>query len=111
MKKLAKQHGFSYHYEGNGLYSLEKRTNRGHVLQLSVDSGPSHYDVGYVVTFMGLGFSHTLGKAIETPTNQAEFDECSEKMLSVVAEFEKAFIEELDAFYEETPEWFICQKY
>jgi len=32
-------------------------------------------------------------------------------MLSVVAEFEKAFIEELDAFYEETPEWFICQKY
>lgn len=107
LKKLAKQHGFSYHYEGFGVYVLDKRTPRGHVLRLWVDSGPSHFDTTYHVNIQGIGFCHVLCKSMQTPTNQAESDACSEKMLSIISEFEKTIILELDAFYSETPNWFI----
>lgn len=107
LKKLAKQHGFSYHYEGFGVYVLDKRTPRGHVLRLWVDSGPSHFDTTYHVNIQGIGFCHVLCTSMQTPTNQAESDECSEKMLSIFSEFEKTLIPELDAFYSETPDWFV----
>lgn len=107
LKKLAKDYGFSYHYVNYGTCILDKRTPRGHVLRLFVDSGPSHKNTTYGVSIQGIGFCHWLGTSIQTPTNQEEVDACSEKMLSVVSEFEKTFIPELDAFYEETPDWFV----
>lgn len=107
LKKLAKQYGFSYHYEAMGLYILDKRTPRGHVLRLLVDSGPSHSNTEYLLNIQGIGFCHVLGRSVQTPTNQAEIDSCSEEMLSVVSEFEKTIVPELDAFYEETPNWFV----
>ena len=107
IKKLARQYGFSYHYEAIGLYVLDKRTPRGHVLQLLVDSGPSHFDTTYHVNIQGIGFCHVLCKSTQTPTNQAESDACSEKMLAIVSEFENSLIPELDAFYGETPNWFV----
>lgn len=107
LKKLAKQYGFSYHYEGFGVYVLDKRTSRGHVLRLWVDSGPSHFDTTYHVNIQGIGFCHVLCKSMQTPTNQEESDACSEKMLSIISEFEKTLIPELDVFYEETPNWFV----
>lgn len=79
LKKLAKQYGFIYHYRGFGVYVLDKRTPRGHVLRLWVDSGPSHYDTTYHVNIQGIGFCHELCKSMQTPTNQAESDECSKK--------------------------------
>ena len=107
LKKLAKQHGFSYHYEGFGVYVLDKRTPRGHMLRLWVDSGPSHFDTTYHVNIQGIGFCHVLCKSMQTPTNQAESDACSEKMLSIISEFEKTLVPDLDAFYSETPDWFV----
>jgi hypothetical protein len=107
LKKLAKQHGFSYHYEGFGMCVLDKRTPRGHVLRLCVDSGPSHGDTTYHVNIQGVGFCHLLCKSMQTPTNQAEVDACSEKILSILTEFEKTLLPELDAHYEETPDWFV----
>ena len=107
LKKLAKQYGFSYHYEGFGVYVLDKRTPRGHVLRLLVDSGPSHFDTTYHVNIQGIGFCHVLCKSMQTPTNQAESDACSEKMLSIISEFEKTLVPDLDAFYSETPDWFV----
>lgn len=107
LKKLAKQHGFSYHYEGFGMCVLDKRTPRGHVLRLCVDSGPSHGDTTYHVNIQGVGFCHLLCKSMQTPTNQAEVDACSEKLLSILTEFEKTLLPELDAHYEETPDWFV----
>lgn len=107
LKKLAKRHGFSYQNKRSGLYALEKRTSRGHVLQLLVDSGPSHYDTTYRVNIQGVGFYHLLCDSMHTPTNQIESDACSEEMLSVISEFEQTLIPELDGFYEETPDWFI----
>jgi hypothetical protein len=44
---------------------------------------------------------------MQTPTNQAEVDACSEKILSILTEFEKTLLPELDAHYEETPDWFV----
>lgn len=107
LKKLAKQYGFSYHYEGFGVYVLDKRTARGHVLRLWVDSGPSHYDTTYHINIQGIGFCHKLCNSMQIPTNQTESDVCSEKILSIISEFEKTLLPELDAFYEETPNWFV----
>lgn len=107
LKKLAKQYGFDYRYDGFGVYLLDKRTPRGHVLRLCVDSGPSRGDTTYHVNFQGIGFSHTLCNSMQTPTNQVESDACAERMLSIISEFEKNFVSELDTFYEETPEWFV----
>lgn len=107
LKKLAKQYGFTYQYRNFGVYVLDKRTPRGHALRLCVDSGPSHYDITYHVSIQGIGFCHALCKSMQTPTNQAESDKCSEKMLLVISEFEKTLIPELDTFYAETPNWFI----
>ena len=107
LKKLAKKHGFSCRFEGLGTYALDKRTARGHVLRLTVDSGPSHYDTTYRLSIQGIGFSHSLCMSMQFPTNQAESDACSEKMLSIISEFEQTLLPELDVFYEETPNWFI----
>lgn len=107
LKKLAKRYGFLCHYEGFGVYVLDKRTPRGHALRLWVDSGPSHYDTTYHVNIQGIGFCHELCNSMQLPTNQAESDECSEKMLLVLSEFEKTLIPELDPFYAETPNWFV----
>lgn len=107
LKKLAKQHGFSYHYEGFGCCVLDKKTSRGHTLRVWAESGPSRYCTNYHVNIQGIGFCHVLCKSMQTPTNQAESDECSEKILSVVSEFEKTLLPELDVFYNETPVWFV----
>lgn len=107
LKKLAKQHGFSYHYEGFGVYVLDKRTLRGHVLRLWVDSGPSHFDTTYHVNIQGIGFCHRLCESMQTPTNQPESDACTDKFFSIVSEFEKTLLPEFDAFYSETPDWFV----
>lgn len=107
IKKLAKQHGFSYHYEGFGVYVLDKRMPRGHVLRLWVDSGPSHFDTTYHVNIQGIGFCHRLCESMQTPTNQPESDACTDKFFSSVSEFEKTILPELYAFYSETPEWFV----
>lgn len=107
LKKLAKQYGYTYHYEGFGVYVLDKRTNRGHVLELWVDSGPSHFDTTYHVNIQGIGFYHEICNSMQTPANQAESDECSEKMLAILSEFENVFIPELDEFYAETPNWYV----
>ncbi|MBE6985906.1 MAG: hypothetical protein E7433_00570 [Ruminococcaceae bacterium] len=107
LKKLAKQYGFSYHYDGFGVYVLDKRTPRGHVLRLWVDSGPSHGDTTYHVNIQGIGFCHRLCESMQTPTNQPESDACTDKFFSIVLEFEKTILPEFDAFYSETPEWFV----
>ena len=107
LKKLAKQYGFSYHYEGFGCCMLDKKTPRGHTLRVWAESGPSRCCTNYHVNIQGIGFCHALCSSMQTPTNQAESDECSEKMLSVVSKFEKTLIPELDAFYAETPGWFV----
>ena len=49
LKKLAKKYGYTYKFIGNGgTYSLEKRTAKGNVIYIDVDSGPSHYNLGSV---------------------------------------------------------------
>lgn len=107
LKTLAKQYGFTYNYLEFGVCMLDKRTPRGHVLQLLVVTGPSHYDTRYYINIQGVGFRHELCNSMQTPDNQAESDACSEKMLLVISEFEKTLIPELDTYYEETPNWFV----
>ena len=107
LKKMAKQHSFSYRYDGFGCCVLDKRTPRGHIFRVWAESGPSHFDTHYHVNIQGIGFCHRLCKTMQTPTNQAESDQCTEKMFSLVSEFEKTLLPELDVFYAETPEWFV----
>lgn len=107
LKKQAKKYGFTYHYEGWGVCVLDKRTPRGHVLRLCIDSGPTHGDTTYRVNVQGIGFCHKLCESMQTPTNQAESDACCDKFFSIVSEFEKTLLPAFDALYSETPGWFV----
>lgn len=108
LKKLAKQYGFDYRFLAGGLFSLDKKTARGHVFHLIVDSGPSRYDASFSLDFQGLGFQENLGSSTCVPTNQAEFDACAEQVLETAAAFERELLPELDACWPETPDWYLA---
>lgn len=108
LKKLAKKYGYIYRLVwSGGAYSLEKRTEKGNVIYIELDCGPSHYSLGAEVSYQGVGFRHSLGVCNQTPTNQQEADAYMEDILSVVSEFEKTLLPELDSMFPETPSWFI----
>lgn len=107
LKKLAKKYGYAYKLVWNGVYALEKRTAKGNVIYLDVDSGPSHYDLGVGVSYQGIGFCHKIGCSNQTPTNQQEADAYLEHVMSIVSEFDNTLLPSLDGRYPETPGWFI----
>ncbi len=107
LKKLAKQYGFVYQSECNGSHEMQKRSPRGHVLRLGVDSGPSHFHTDYSFHLQGIGFCHSLCNSMQTPSCQEEFEACSEKFFLLISKFEKDLLPELDGHYAETPDWFI----
>ena len=106
LKKLAKAYGFDYSYESDGCYLLKKRMKRGHYISVSATSGPSRLDTRFGLRFEGLGFRHELTNIMTTPTNQKEFDACSENVFEAVKELEDALSSKLDELYDPTPEWF-----
>lgn len=108
LKKLAKKYGYTYKLVWNGgVYSLEKRTAKGNVIYIDVDSGPSHYDLGVGVSYQGVGFNHRIGCSNQTPTNQQEADAFLEDTLFAVSEFENTLLPALDRLFPETPSWFV----
>ncbi len=108
LKKLAKKYGYAYKLVwAGGLYALEKRTAKGNVIYVDVDSGPSHYDLNATISYQGVGFHHRIGISTQTPSNQQEADSVLEHVLSVVSEFENTLLADLDALFPETPDWFL----
>jgi len=108
LKKLAKKYEYAYKLVWNGgVYSLEKRTAKGNVIYIEVDSGPSHYNLGVDVSYQGIGFNHKLGYSNQTPTNQQEADAFLEHVILLTSEFENTLLMDLDYLYPETPSWFI----
>ena len=108
LKKLAKKYGYTYKLVWNGgVYSLEKRTAKGNVIYVDVDSGPSHYNLGVGVSYQGVGFNHRIGCSNQTPTNQQETDAFLEDILLTISEFENTLLPTLDCLFPETPGWFI----
>jgi hypothetical protein len=89
------------------VYSLEKRTAKGNVIYIGVDSGPSHYDLGVWVSYQGIGFNHRIGCSYQTPVNQQEADAFLEDVLLAVSDFENTLLPALDCLFPETPSWFI----
>ena len=108
LKAIGKKHGFTYKLVwSGGVYALEKRTEKGNVIFIEFDCGPSHYNLGAGVSYQGLGFKHNLGCSNQTPTNQQEADEFLEKVVSIVSEFENGLLPALDELFPETPSWFV----
>ena len=91
LKKLAKKYGFDYSYSGGGLYTLQHKTEKGHIFQLVADSGPSHYDTSFSMSIQGLGFA--------------------ERAAEVADIFRKEMLPALDMYWPETPDWYIPEWY
>lgn len=108
LKKLARQYGYTYKkiYQSY-VFSIEKRTTRGNVLFLEVQTNPSHLELNYRLSFQGVGFKHTLGRSFQAPSDQADVDASLEHVLLVLTEFEQTMLPELDAQFPETPDWFV----
>jgi hypothetical protein len=108
LKRLAKQYGYEYRNLYRGcVFSLQKRTKRGNVICVEVESGPSRYSLNSVISFCGIGYQHDLGGNCRTPRDQGETDACLSDLMEVLAEFERTLLPELDRRYPETPDWFI----
>lgn len=108
LKKVAKKYGYAYKriYQ-NFVFTLEKRTPKGAVLMLEIVSGPSRYYLDFSISFQGVGFNHMLGGGSYCPTNQQTADAIIEHVAETISDFETAFMSSLDAFFPETPDWFI----
>lgn len=111
LKKLAKKYGFDYSYSGGGLYTLQHKTEKGHIFQLVADSGPSHYDTSFSMSIQGLGFYFILCAAMFVPTGQQEFDACAERAAEVADVFRKEMLPALDVYWPDTPDWYIPEWY
>ena len=108
LKRLAKQYGYQYrHLDRSCVFSLQKRTQRGHIIYVEVATEPSRYSLGSEVSFCGIGYRHELGGNCRTPRNQEEADICLLDLMEALAEFERMLLPELDRLYPETPDWFI----
>lgn len=106
LKKLAKKYDFKYRFLADGLFALEKKTERGHYFRLGADCGPSRVSADFWLEIEGLGFRENLHCATYTPTNQEEFDACAEQAAETAAQFVREMLPELDGAWPETPEWF-----
>lgn len=107
MKVLASKYGYRYRQIwGGGLFGLEKRTARGNILRIDMDSGPSRYSLDVGLSYCGAGFGYPLSGSMCTPTNQKEADAAMEAVMCVVAEFEQKLLPELDACFPEAPVWY-----
>lgn len=107
MKKVAKRHGYTYSLVWvGGTCGLEKRTERGNVLFVTADSGPSHTRTEIGISFQGIGFSHSLGFASIAPTSQRELEAMLGQMMEFIVEFERTQLPELDICFPESPAWF-----
>lgn len=112
LKPLAKRYGYVYRRVWQGsVFSLEKRTSKGNVIYIVVNAGPSGYDLGFSITYQGVGYRHDLGGNYQTPTTQQEVDHILDHFMKVMAEFEDTLLPKLDAIYPETPSWFIPSDY
>lgn len=108
LKCLSKKYGYEYrHLYRSCVFSLQKRTQRGHVIYVEVLTEPSRYSLSTVISFCGIGYRHDLGGSCDTPGDQEEADICLLDLMKALAEFERTLLPELDRLYPETPDWFI----
>ncbi|MBQ7850490.1 MAG: hypothetical protein IJ343_12250 [Clostridia bacterium] len=107
MKKLAKRYGYAYSMVwSGGMFGLAKRTERGHVVFITADAGPSRTRTEFSVYLQGIGFNHCLSKAGFAPVTQAELEAVLEQAMDCVAEFEQTLLPAADALFPECPAWF-----
>lgn len=107
MKKLGKQHGYTYSMVwAGGTFGLEKRTERGNAVFITADAGPSRTRTELCVYFQGLGFHHELIAASFAPTCQEELETMLRQAMGFVEAFERSLLPELDALFPECPPWF-----
>ena len=107
LRKCAKESGFIYKkVEEAFFYCIEKKTERGNILQLEAACGPGHYRVEFEVIFKGMGFEYVLGWCSYSPANQTELETFIRKLIKILEKLEADFIPELASCYPVTPAWF-----
>lgn len=106
LRKYAKGTGFTYKKKDAYFYSIEKRTERGHMICLEVAAGPGHYCVEFEVVFKGMGFEHSLGWCSFSPANQNELESFICELMATVKGLENEMLPMLETYYPATPEWY-----
>ena len=108
LKKLSRERNWKYRFLADGIFYMTKTTSKGQTLRLTADSGPSRFDTGFYLDFVGVGFKHRLWTAVYLPTNQAELDAAAEQVFAAAAEFEQSpLLRELIDHFPAVPGWFL----
>ena len=114
MQQLAETNGYSYKRTGNGEYRATKRTSRRAAVfvELSISAEPytsfaNDWDgVSIVVSFQGVGYKHELFCDLDIPRNRKAIILRLNETFEAIREFEEYYLDDLDACFEENPDWF-----
>ena len=114
MKQMAETNGYAYKRAGNGEYRAVKRTKKKSAIfvELSISAEPYSsfaldWDgVSIVVSFQGVGYKHELFCDLEIPRNREAIILRLNETFEAIREFEENYLDDLDACFEENPDWF-----
>lgn len=107
LKRIAKTFGFTeYQYSPIGVYFLTKRTEAGHFLTLAVDVPNMFNEIRLSAHFCGIGFDYTFPMHQYYVENQEIADGILHTAFENLCTLERGVIQELGAFFPETPQWY-----
>ncbi len=107
LKKLCKAYGFTYWMYHYSLYFLRKRTDCGHYITLTVETGSEHNELDFCMHYHGTGFDLRTFCGTFCTQNPEEMVTCLDKLFQLIGEAEKTVLQPLAAHFPPTPDWFI----
>lgn len=105
LKKLCKQHGYTYRYECR-CFSAEKRTKNGHIIFLDIDVGRNSDELNCLIRYVGVGFNHQIAYSSYLPKNQNHVEACLSHCFQALISAEADVFPALDTHFPPTPTWF-----
>lgn len=107
LKRMCKQHGYTYVKYEYHTFFIQKRTPNGHYILLDIDVGPRFGDVNLLIRYTGVGFEHRLASCGCLPDTAAALEQHLSQCFRVLSCAEKEVFPALDAHFPTTPDWFV----
>ena len=107
LKRICKQHGYTYVKHVCECFLVQKRTRNGHYISLEIAVGPRLKGVDLMIRYVGAGFDHPIGVTIRYPQDQKALEDYLEEIFQALIAAEKEMFPLLESHYPPTPDWFL----
>ena len=106
LKKLSKQHGYTYLKHEYGCFYIQKRTQNGNYILLDIDVGPNFKGLSLLICYAGAGFKHRITSGFYHPQDQKDLETYVQQCFQALLLWEKEALPALEAHYPPSPDWF-----